>query len=141
MCGSTSPGTTVRPPRSMTRMPGPAAGAAFTETNRPLRIVTDVAIVLAASIVWIRPLVSTSIGSGAMSWPETKRVPGPAAIAAAPALAPRNFRRDDFIGRIIPLECGLAPVSISGLTKRYGSVLAVNDLSLDAVEGEILGFL
>jgi len=35
----------------------------------------------------------------------------------------------------------LAPISIRGLTKRYGNVLAVNNLSLDAVEGEILGFL
>jgi len=35
----------------------------------------------------------------------------------------------------------VAPISIRGITKRYGNVLAVNNLSLEAVEGEILGFL
>ena len=35
----------------------------------------------------------------------------------------------------------MAPLSIRGLTKRYGSVLAVNNLSLDVIQGEILGFL
>lgn len=35
----------------------------------------------------------------------------------------------------------MAPISIRGISKRYGSVLAVNNLSLEAVEGEILGFL
>jgi ABC-2 type transport system ATP-binding protein len=35
----------------------------------------------------------------------------------------------------------LTPVSIRGLTKRYGNVVAVNNLSLDAAQGEILGFL
>ena len=35
----------------------------------------------------------------------------------------------------------MAPISIRGLTKRYGNVLAVNNLSLDAIHGEILGFL
>ena len=35
----------------------------------------------------------------------------------------------------------MAPISIRGLTKRYGNVLAVNNLSLDAAQGEILGFL
>jgi ABC-2 type transport system ATP-binding protein len=35
----------------------------------------------------------------------------------------------------------LAPISIRGLTKRYGNVLAVNNLSLEAIQGEILGFL
>ena len=35
----------------------------------------------------------------------------------------------------------MAPISIRGITKQYGNVLAVNNLSLDAVEGEILGFL
>jgi len=35
----------------------------------------------------------------------------------------------------------VAPLSICGLTKRYGSVLAVNNLSLDVIQGEILGFL
>ena len=35
----------------------------------------------------------------------------------------------------------MAPLSICGLTKRYGSVLAVNNLSLDVIQGEILGFL
>jgi len=35
----------------------------------------------------------------------------------------------------------VAPISIRGLTKRYGNVLAVNNLSLDAAQGEILGFL
>jgi ABC-2 type transport system ATP-binding protein len=40
-----------------------------------------------------------------------------------------------------PLECGVAPITIRGLTKRYGSVRAVNNLSLDVEHGEILGFL
>ena len=35
----------------------------------------------------------------------------------------------------------MAPISIRGITKQYGNVLAVNNLSLEAVEGEILGFL
>ena len=35
----------------------------------------------------------------------------------------------------------MAPISIRGLTKRYGNVLAVNNLSLEGVPGEILGFL
>ena len=35
----------------------------------------------------------------------------------------------------------MAPISIRGISKQYGSVLAVNNLSLEAVEGEILGFL
>ena len=35
----------------------------------------------------------------------------------------------------------MAPISIRSLTKRYGNVLAVNNLSLDAIQGEILGFL
>ena len=129
------------------RTPGPAAGAALTETNLPFRIVTDVAMVLAGSIVWIRPLVSTRVSSGAMFWPETTMAAGPAARAAAPAVAPRNRRREDpllFIGRIIapkPLKCGVAPISIRGLTKRYGNVLAVNNLNLEVIQSEILGFL
>ena len=39
------------------------------------------------------------------------------------------------------LQCGVAPISIRGLTKRYGNVLAVNHLSLEVEPGEILGFL
>ena len=35
----------------------------------------------------------------------------------------------------------MAPISIRGITKQYGNVLAVNNLNLEAVEGEILGFL
>ena len=35
----------------------------------------------------------------------------------------------------------MAPISIRGLTKRYGNVLAVSNLSLEVVPGEILGFL
>jgi len=35
----------------------------------------------------------------------------------------------------------VAPISIRGITKQYGNVLAVNNLNLEAVEGEILGFL
>jgi len=35
----------------------------------------------------------------------------------------------------------LAPLSIRNLSKRYGDVRAVNNLSLDLIEGEILGFL
>ena len=35
----------------------------------------------------------------------------------------------------------MAPISIRGITKQYGNVLAVNNLRLEAVEGEILGFL
>jgi ABC-2 type transport system ATP-binding protein len=35
----------------------------------------------------------------------------------------------------------LAPISIRGLTKRYGNVRAVNNLSLEVNQGEILGFL
>jgi ABC-2 type transport system ATP-binding protein len=39
------------------------------------------------------------------------------------------------------LQCGVAPISIRGLSKRYGNVLAVNNLSLEVREGEVLGFL
>lgn len=35
----------------------------------------------------------------------------------------------------------MAPISIRGLTKRYGNVQAVNNLSLEVAQGEILGFL
>ena len=35
----------------------------------------------------------------------------------------------------------MAPISIRGLTKRYGTVRAVNNLSLEVVHGEIFGFL
>ena len=35
----------------------------------------------------------------------------------------------------------MAPISIRGLNKRYGNVRAVNNLSLEVVQGEILGFL
>jgi len=35
----------------------------------------------------------------------------------------------------------VAPISIRNLGKRYGNVRAVHDLSLDLIEGEILGFL
>jgi ABC-2 type transport system ATP-binding protein len=35
----------------------------------------------------------------------------------------------------------VAPISLRGITKQYGNVLAVNNLSLEAAEGEILGFL
>jgi len=35
----------------------------------------------------------------------------------------------------------LAPISIRNLTKRYGSVRAVNNLNLEVAPGEILGFL
>lgn len=35
----------------------------------------------------------------------------------------------------------MAPVSIRGLTKRYGSLLAVHNLTLEVAQGEILGFL
>lgn len=35
----------------------------------------------------------------------------------------------------------MAPISIRGLTKRYGNVQAVNNLSLEVAPGEILGFL
>jgi ABC-2 type transport system ATP-binding protein len=35
----------------------------------------------------------------------------------------------------------VAPISIRGLTKRYGDVWAVNNLSLEVIQGEILGFL
>src|SRR5690242_9974174 len=106
MCGSTNPGTTVRPPKLMMRTPGPAAGATFTAKNRPFRMVTEVAMVLAASMVWIRPLVSTRVSSAGMFWAETTPEAGPAARAAAPAVAPRNRLREDrlsFIGRIIAL--------------------------------------
>jgi beta-exotoxin I transport system ATP-binding protein len=33
------------------------------------------------------------------------------------------------------------PISIRGLTKRYGSLVALNELNLDVVPGEVLGFL
>src|SRR5437667_12490832 len=32
-------------------------------------------------------------------------------------------------------------ISIRGLTKRYGSITALNKLNLDVVQGEVLGFL
>jgi ABC-2 type transport system ATP-binding protein len=35
----------------------------------------------------------------------------------------------------------VAPISIRGLTKRYGDLRAVNNLSLEVSQGEILGFL
>jgi ABC-2 type transport system ATP-binding protein len=51
----------------------------------------------------------------------------------------------------IELHCESTPVSVSappspaisirGLTKRYGSITALNELNLDVAQGEILGFL
>jgi ABC-2 type transport system ATP-binding protein len=35
----------------------------------------------------------------------------------------------------------VAPISIRGLTKRYGNIQAVNNLRLEVAQGEILGFL
>lgn len=35
----------------------------------------------------------------------------------------------------------MTPISIRGITKRYGNLKAVNNLSLDVIPGEILGFL
>lgn len=35
----------------------------------------------------------------------------------------------------------LSAISIRGLTKRYGSLSALNDLNLDVAQGEVLGFL
>ncbi|HEY2845738.1 MAG TPA: ABC transporter ATP-binding protein [Bryobacteraceae bacterium] len=35
----------------------------------------------------------------------------------------------------------MTPISIRGLSKRYGNVVAVNNLSLEVLPGEILGFL
>jgi ABC-2 type transport system ATP-binding protein len=35
----------------------------------------------------------------------------------------------------------MAPISIRGITKRYGSLRALSNLSLDVVPGEVLGFL
>jgi ABC-2 type transport system ATP-binding protein len=35
----------------------------------------------------------------------------------------------------------VAPISICGLTKQYGNFRAVNNLNLDVIQGEILGFL
>ena len=35
----------------------------------------------------------------------------------------------------------MAPISIRGITKQYGTLRAVNNLHLDVAEGEILGFL
>lgn len=42
--------------------------------------------------------------------------------------------------RVNPAEAQFA-ISIRGLTKRYGPVVALNDLNLDVVQGEVLGFL
>lgn len=38
-------------------------------------------------------------------------------------------------------DVSAAPISIRRLTKRYGNILAVNNLSLEVAHGEILGFL
>ncbi len=35
----------------------------------------------------------------------------------------------------------MSAISIRGVTKRYGKLTAVNDLSLDVDQGEIFGFL
>jgi ABC-2 type transport system ATP-binding protein len=40
-----------------------------------------------------------------------------------------------------PTETQLPAISIRGLTKRYGSITALNDLHLDVRPGEVLGFL
>jgi ABC-2 type transport system ATP-binding protein len=42
--------------------------------------------------------------------------------------------------RVKPADA-LPAISIRGLTKRYGPVIALNDLNLDVVQGEVLGFL
>ena len=40
-----------------------------------------------------------------------------------------------------PTDTQLPAISIRGLTKRYGSLTALNDLHLDVMQGEVLGFL
>lgn len=40
-----------------------------------------------------------------------------------------------------PTDLHLPAISIRGLTKRYGSLTALNDLNLDVMPGEVLGFL
>src|SRR3954469_5929986 len=83
------PGTTVRPRRSITCVLGGAAprcGRALTATKRPSRIVSELATVFRASIVWMRPLTSISAcGACAASL---------AAAMPAPAVVPRNVRRE-----------------------------------------------
>jgi hypothetical protein len=54
-CGSISPGTTVRPPRSIVRTFGTLRGTVSpTEMNRPFLMVTHARNVFRPSIVWMR---------------------------------------------------------------------------------------
>jgi ABC-2 type transport system ATP-binding protein len=51
-----------------------------------------------------------------------------------------------FENKPVPVSPGASdrqalPISIRGLTKRYGPLTALNDLNLDVKEGEVLGFL
>src|SRR5580698_3741588 len=99
MCGSTNPGTAVRPCRSIIRTEGPALGGLPpTLTKRPFRIDTVLATVSRASRVWILPLTSANVMSsarGAVFCADKLVEAGPAApMAAAPALAARKLRRD-----------------------------------------------
>ena len=104
---SMRPGTTVRPLRSMTRvLAARAGGVSPTATNRPFLIDTVLAMVFRASIVWIRPLVRTSVASGCArppaaggsgAWPARTIDAGPlprAAAVPAAVAAPMNCRRE-----------------------------------------------
>jgi len=74
--------------------------------NRPFRIDTVLAMVFRASIVWMRPLVRTSVASGCarlpatgggVAWPATTMDAGPlprAAAVPAAVAAPMNCRRE-----------------------------------------------
>ncbi len=76
-CASTSPGSTVRPPRSMTG--SPAAGFTWSpppaKATRPSRITRASTTEPAASMVWMRPLASSVTRSS------DRRAPGATACA------------------------------------------------------------
>src|SRR5580698_8742835 len=99
MCGSTNPGTAVRPCRSIIRTDGPALGGLPpTLTKRPFRIDTVLATVSRACKVWILPLTSANVMSSARgaAFCADKLIEAgpPAPMAAAPALVVRKLRRD-----------------------------------------------
>src|SRR5262245_15441937 len=95
-----SPGTTVRPRRSITCVAGGTAAdcaALATDKKRPLRMVTVLAMVARASMVWMRPLTSikSSADPSAEGAIRGACPPSLATAKPAPAAVPRNLRREN----------------------------------------------
>jgi hypothetical protein len=105
---SMMPGTTVRPRRSITRVPARGGGALSTAEKRPLRIDTLRAIVFFPSIVWILPFTKTRSSAVALcaaaDFGKTRPIAAPIAAAAPRPSSPRRVSPENssIMADIIP---------------------------------------